>query len=188
MALKTYNMGDLRKMQMRQMQPQLTQLSQQKQMAAGGFTGNGTKVGYATGSPHTWLKLEQVLDVQPSKFTASEIDTTVHGSTGFISKISGLFSVTDTVVQMLRDDSASTAPNQNSLFALAIAKTTVWLRIEIPDGPDFTTASWEAYEYQVKCKSWEPVAPINDKQVVQVTFLFCGTSFTRYPPTTSALG
>jgi len=154
--------------------------------AAGGYIGNGMRVGYSVTSPHSWKQFEQVLDCTIAQLQASDIDSTVHGSGRIMSNIAGLAKVTDTTLKMMRDQSLVTAPNQNALFALNSAQTLIWLRVEIPDGPDLSIANYEAYEYQVRVKSWNPTAPINDKQTVDAVFLFSGTTFTRYDPAGSA--
>ena len=157
-------------------------------MAAGGYLGNGIRVAYATGSPHTYKKLEQVLDAKPPAAVASDVDVTVHGTGDFMSNIPGLAKVADMTIKMLRDHSSVTAPNQNSLFALRAAKTQVYWRIEIPDGPDLSVALFEAYEFQGRVKSWQPTTPINGKQEVDVAVVFSGTYLTQYAPAASVIG
>ena len=121
-------------------------------------------------------------------FDATKVDTTVHGVGGFMSNIPGLIQVADTTVKLLRNHDLTTAPNQNQMYALALAKSSIWLRIEIPDGPDLSIASWEAYEYLVRVSKHAPNTPINDKQTLDLSFVFAGTTFTKYPLGVSVLG
>lgn len=156
--------------------------------AQGGFIGNGMKMGYSVSSPVSYKKFEQLLEGTPGSVDPTKIDVTVHGSGGFMANITGLNAVADTTMKLLRDHSAATSPNQNALFALLLAKTTVWLLIEIPDGPDLSVALYDSYEYQVKVNKHAEVTPINGRQELDISFLFCGTTYTKYPPRASVLG
>ncbi len=154
----------------------------------GGIIGSGVRVAYSTGSPHMWNKLEQVLDVTMPKATSSKIDITTHGPNDYKQNMPGLADLSDTVVKMLRDNDSSSSPHQNALFGLRSAKTLLWWRIEIPANPDHTVDSFEAYEYQARVGSFEPAAPIDDKQTVQCSLVFGGLTFQRYDPAPSQIG
>lgn len=155
--------------------------------AQGGFIGNGMKVGYSLASPVSYNKFEQLLDAQPGSVDPTKIDVSVHGVGGFLANITGLNAVGDTTIKMLRDHSSTTSPNQNAVFALLLAKTTVYLMVEIPDRADLSTALYVGYEYQVKVNKHMEVTPINGRQELDVSFLFCGTTYTKYPPRASVM-
>lgn len=157
-------------------------------MAQGGHIGNGVKVGFASASPHVWNKLEQVEDVTIPILTSDKIDNTVMGTGGFHRNMAGMSTVSDMVVKMLRDNYSATSPNQNQLFALLAAKTAVWWRVEIPADPNLATTLYEAYEFQGRVLSFEPVAPIASKQEVSAKIVFDDSSFVRYEPYASVLG
>src|SRR5579885_923227 len=154
----------------------------------GGIIGSGVRVAYSTGSPHMWNKLEQVLDVTPPKATSKSIDITTHGPNDYLQNMQGLAALSDTVVTMLRDNDSTSSPHQNALFNLRAAKTLLWWRIEIPANPDHTVDSLEAYEFQGRVGSFEPAAPIDDKQTVKSNIVFGGTTFQRYDPAPSLIG
>jgi len=156
--------------------------------APGGYIGNGSKVGFSLTSPHVWNKLEQLLDVTVPTVQAAKIDVTTHGTGGFMRNIPGLKTVGDTMVKLLRDQSRTTAPNQNALFDYLSTQTDLWWRVEIPDGPNLAIANFEAYEFQGRVLDFKPLAPIGGRQEVDSSIVFDGTSFVRYDPTASLLG
>lgn len=157
-------------------------------MAQGGLIGNGIRVAYATGSPHTWKKLEQVMDATPPTVTNSKVDTTVHKDNDFKTNTTGLADVSDTVVKIMTDPDPTSSPNQNAMFNLRQAKTLVWWRVEIPADADRSVNSYYAYEFQGRVGSVKPSAPINGAQMKDITVVFGGTSLQEYQPMASQIG
>src|SRR4051812_16162324 len=100
-------------------------------MATGGVLGNGTKVGYATGSPQSWVKIPQVLEVSIPSETPDKIDKTVHGTTKYKANFPGMVEVGDMTVTCLADPDEVTSPTYETLQALAAAQTEVYWRVEI---------------------------------------------------------
>lgn len=157
-------------------------------MAQGGHIGNGVRVAYAAGSPHVWKKLEQVEDVTIPILTSDKIDNTLMGSAGLKRNMPGLASVSDLAIKMLRDNYSSTSPNQNAVFGLVAAKTRLWFRVEIPADPDLSTTLFEAYEFQGRFLSFEPVSPLASKQETTAKVVFDDDTFVRYEPYASVIG
>ncbi len=154
-------------------------------MAQGGLIGLGVKVAFATGSPHSWNKLEQVLDITPPQLTSAKVDVTVHGTSRMMRNIPGLQSVSDTVVKLLRDADPVTSPNQNQLFGYLASQVSLWWRVEIPSKSDITL--FEAYEFQGRVADFVPMAPIGGRQEVDLKVMFNDASLVQYAPAASAL-
>ena len=154
-------------------------------MAQGGFIGSGLKVAFALASPHSYLKLEQILDCTIPTIQAAVIDVTIHQANRFMRNIPGLQTVTATVIKMLRDPDPTTSPNQNSLFGYLGTQTDLWWLIEVP--ADGALVNFEAYEFQGRVSKFAPSAPIAGRQELQAEVLFDGTSFVRYNPRPSIL-
>jgi hypothetical protein len=154
-------------------------------MAQGGLIGSGAKVAYATGSPHTWNKIEQLLDVTPPTVNSAVIDKTIHQANRFKRNMAGLQDVTAMKLKMLRDADASTSPNQNALFDYLASQTDLWWRVELPANGSLTL--FEAYEFQGRVSSFMPAAPIADKQTLESDVIFDGDSFVRYNPMATVL-
>lgn len=159
-------------------------------MATGGLIGYGVRVAFSeAASPYVWKKLEQVLDVQIPTLVADKIDTTIHATGNRLKRnIAGLISVTDAVITMLADNSPATAPNQNRLFALLAAGTSVGWRIEVPMSEDPSVDSFQGYEFQARVLKFEPKAPIGNRQENVATLVFDGDFFDRFDPAASEIG
>ena len=154
-------------------------------MAQSGMLGSGVKVGYSAASPVSWTGIGQVLEVDIPGLEPDEVETTVHGTSNFRRFIRGLIDVTELRLVLLADLDESTAADQNALFAYQAAGTTIWWRVEIP--VDRTRSEYTALEFQGWVKNWLPRAPIDDRQELEVTIRFDGTSFTKYEAGASAI-
>jgi hypothetical protein len=157
-------------------------------MAQGGIIGMGVRVAFATGSPHTYKKLEQVKEVNIPTLQSDKLDTTVHTNNKWKRNIAGLQEVEDMTITMLRDAYTATSPNQNALFDYLKNQTQLWWRIEIPSDPDVATTLFEAYEFQGRVFSFKPTSEMADPQVVEASVVFDGSSFVRYEPYASVIG
>ena len=155
----------------------------------GGHIGAGIKVAYAVGSPHVWLKFEQVEDVTPPQITPDKIDTTVHQvTTRFKSNIPGMEQVSDVIIKMLRNADPVTAPNQNALPGLVQASTTVWLRIEVPATANPGVDNlYSAYELTGRFANKKEITPLMQKVELETSFMFDGGSYAEYNPAASLL-
>ena len=159
-----------------------------------GLIGTGIRVAYATGSPHTWKKLEQVLDVTPPTLVSDKIDTSVHGGGRLKRSIGGMQAVTDVVIKMLRNAYASgapdgnNAPNQNALFDYTGSQISLWFRVEIPSDPNLSTTLFSAYEFQGRVNNFKETAPLMARQEVEVTVVFDDSSLVHYLPYASVIG
>ncbi len=160
----------------------------QRNMALGGIIGSGAKFAFSLASPHTWQKIEQLMDVTPPTIVSDKVDTTVHGTSRLKRSIGGMQAVTDTVLKIMRDSYSSEAPNQNQLFALAQAQTRLWFRLEIPADSNLLTTLFEAYEFQGRVNDFKPMTPILQRQEVDVTIVFDDVSLVRYEPYASVIG
>ena len=145
------------------------------------------RVAYATGSPHTWRKLEQLSDCKVPTLEADDVETTTYGQS-YKRRIPGLKDVNDLELTFLRDPTLSTAPYQNALFDYNANGTELWWRVEIHSDPDSTVDLWEAYEFQGRVASFEPSAEIGDADRLMSKIRFSGTSYVRYYPMASAIG
>lgn len=155
-------------------------------MATGGVLGNGSKVGYSAGSPVSYTRITQVLEIEIPTIVYDEIEKTVHSTGGFKSFMPGLADVTPMKITLLSDLDGATSPTHRQLRNYCIARTTVFFRVEIPVQRGQTT--FLAIEFQGYVKEWMPKAPIGDKQTTEVTVRFDDTSFAVYEPGSSLLG
>lgn len=142
------------------------------------------KVAYATGSPQSWQRLEQLADIQIPTLTSDKVDTTTYGQQ-YKRSIPGLKDVNDMVMTFLRDPSSSSSPNQNSLFDLNASGVQLWWRVEVHADTDSTVDLWEAYEFEGRVASFEPGHGIGDAGRLNANVVFSGTSYVRYEPAAS---
>ena len=154
-------------------------------MAQDGMLGSGVKVGYSAASPVSWTGIGQVLEVDIPGLEPDEVETTVHGTSNFRRFIRGLIDVTELRLVLLADLDEGTAADQDALFTYQAAGTTIWWRVEVP--VDRTRSEYTALEFQGWVKNWLPRAPIDDRQELEVTIRFDGTSFTKYEAGASAI-
>ena len=154
-------------------------------MAQSGMLGSGVKVGYSAASPVSWTGIGQVLEVDIPGLEPDEVETTVHGTSNFRRFIRGLIDVTELRLVLLADLDEGTAADQDALFTYQAAGTTIWWRVEVP--VDRTRSEYTALEFQGWVKNWLPRAPIDDRQELEVTIRFDGTSFTKYEAGASAI-
>lgn len=154
-------------------------------MAQGGLIGSGAKAAFASNSPQTYKKLEQVLDITVPTIAAAVIDVTIHQPNRFMRNIPGLQTVSAMTIKMLRDPDPVTSPNQNACFDHMGLQDDLWWIAELPANGALTL--FEAYEFQGRVSKFAPMAPIAGRQEVDVEVLFDGTSFVRYNPRASVL-
>ena len=145
------------------------------------------RVAYAASSPNTWLKLEQLADCKVPVLEADEVETTTYGQI-YHRNIPGLFKVSDLELTFLRDPVLSSAPYQNALFDYSVSGTELYWRVEIHGDQTLTTNLWEAYTFLGRVASFEPAAPIGDKETLMVKVRFSGTYFMKQYPMASAIG
>jgi hypothetical protein len=140
-------------------------------MAVGGQIGSGVKVGFASGSPHSWTKLSQILsyDSLPG-IERDKVEITTHGVTSLRQFIPGLGTVTDLEFTMLAD--LDTTSTQFSLLDQQTTQTTYWWRVEVPNASDLSTTQYTAFTFQGKVQTWLPDAPIDDKKTLKIVILF----------------
>lgn len=153
-------------------------------MATGGILGSGVKVAYSVSSPITWIPVGNILNVDVPGLNPDEVETTIHGTANFKRFMRGLIDVGELMMTLLMDLNQATSTDQAALFALQAAGTTVWWRVEIPT--DRTRSAYTALEFQGWVKKWIPKAPIADKQELETSVRFDGTSFTKYNSGASA--
>jgi hypothetical protein len=155
-------------------------------MATGGVPGNGCKVAYSVSSPVSWVTMTQVLDITLPTFVTDEIDITTHSTTNKLKKtMGGLAEVGDMTLVLLADLNETTTPAHSAMFTYNQAGTSLWWRVEIPTNRERTV--FKAYEFQGNVGSYEPSAPINDRQEIQVLVRFDGDTFTQYPAGSSSI-
>lgn len=159
-------------------------------MATDGVLGNGVKVAFSASSPVTWTSVGQVLDIEIPGLEPDEIETTVHGTSKFKRYMPGMIDVSEMTLSLLADLDESSAtesagPAQDSLFEYNQSQTTIWWRVEVP--ADRTQTEFVAFEFQGWVKNWKPSVPIEDKQTLEVSVRFDGTSYVKYPAGASAI-
>jgi len=154
-------------------------------MAQSGMLGSGVKVGYSAASPVSWIGLGQILEADIPGLEPDEVETTIHGTSNFRRFIRGLIDVTELRLVLLADLDEGTGVDQDALFALQAVGTTVWWRVEIP--VDRARTEYTALEFQGWVKNWLPRAPMDDRQELEVTVRFDGTSFSKYAAGASAI-
>lgn len=152
-----------------------------------GNIGNGVRVGFRTGSPGTWHAIEGILDCTPPTLTYDKVDNTVHKDGDFKTNITGLASVSDTMLKLRRDPDSATAPYQNLMFGYAKSKTLLSWRVEIPANPDRSVDSFEAFEFQARVGAYAHSAPIAGLQELDIPLIFSGDYFDHYAPMASLL-
>ena len=144
-------------------------------MAQGGLIGNGCKVGVSTGSPTSWTRVPQVVDVVPPQFTADKINIDVHSTTNNLHRYrSGLNEVSDPTFTVLSDLDPATAPILQTLLTANLQGTTLWFRFEIPTNDAKTL--FRGCEFSATVGSFIPATPIGDKQTTQYNLQFNGDS------------
>jgi hypothetical protein len=154
-------------------------------MATDGMLGNGVKIGFSVTSPVSWTSVGQVLTTDLPGLDPSEVESTVHSTSKYRRFIPGLVDVTETNMRLLADLDEGSSADQDALFTHQAAGTTLWWRIEVP--VDRSQSEYTAFEFQAWVKRWKPVAEIDQRQELEVTLRFDGTSFAKYPAGASEL-
>lgn len=140
--------------------------------------GFGSKAMYSVTSPHSWVNITNLRDLQIPKFVSDKLEETTHGTQALKRYRSGLSDVGDTVIKVLSD---FTLAVQRDLRDYATTKTVLWLRVEIPLTDNFVIDNkWIALEYQVDVGEFGPMAPLEANQEIDIIFRFRGTTFTWY--------
>ena len=147
-------------------------------MAQGGILGNGVRVAYSSSSPVSWQRLDQLLDISFPTFVADDIDSTVHGTSKLKRSMPGMVEVSEMTLTLLSDLDSATTPEQDALWDLNQAGTTVWWRVEVPVERD--QSKCVPFEFQGYVKSWEPATPIDDRQTLNVVIRFDGDSLVKF--------
>ena len=154
-------------------------------MAQGGVLGNGVKVAYSASSPVSWTGVGQVLDITFPGLVPDEVETTVHGTSKWKRFMPGLIDVSPMELTLLADLDEGTSASQDALFDYQSAGTTLWWRVEVP--VDRSQTEYTAFEFQGWVKNWVPTTPQQDKQTLNVTVRFDGSSFSKFPAGSSAI-
>lgn len=145
---------------------------------SGGQIGSGVRVGYAASSPHTWVEITQITDVKVPSITRSRIDSTIHGVTSLKTYIPGLGDVSDAELTLETDLGAT---DHLALQQYERSQTTIWVRFQIPDRSDLSTASYFAIQLQARVASYVIETPIDGLKTTKVTFQFNANYFTQLP-------
>lgn len=154
-------------------------------MAQGGVIGNGVKVGYSAASPVSYTSIGQILSIEIPQLTADKVDRTVSSSNQYKRSMPGMIDVSDLTFELLADLDESTGATQRQLLTYLKAGTTIYWRIEVP--VDRSKSECVPFEFQGYVASWQPTAPVDDKQVVKVSVAFDDTTVTIYNATAFTL-
>ena len=154
-------------------------------MAQGGMIGNGVKIAYAASSPTTWVAVGQILNVEIPQLVADKIDRTVHSTNRYKRSLPGMIDVSDLSLEILQDLATTSGAQQRQLLTYLKAGTTIYWRIEIPVDRNQTT--YTAIEFQGYVGSWQPSAPIDEKQTLSCTIVFDDSDITLYGDAATAI-
>ena len=154
-------------------------------MAQGGMIGNGVKIAYSVSSPVSWTAVGQILNVEVPQLVADKIDRTVHSTNRYKRSLPGMIDVSDLTLEILQDLATTTGAQQRQLLTYLKAGTTIYWRIEIPVTRD--QSSYTAIEFQGYVGSWQPSAPMDDKQTLNCTIVFDDSDITVYGDGASAI-
>jgi len=147
-------------------------------MAQGGMIGNGVKIAFSASSPVSWTAVGQILNVEIPQLVADKIDRTVHSTNRYKRSLPGMIDVSDLSLEILQDLATTSGAQQRQLLTYLKAGTTIYWRIEIPVDRNQTT--YTAIEFQGYVGTWQPSAPIDDKQVLSCTIVFDDSDITLY--------
>lgn len=156
-------------------------------MAQGGVIGNGSKVGYSIGSPTSYTKIGQLMDI--SKFISlirNLVDTTIHSTSFVMSSIPGMAPTPEVTLKILADFDTATGPTLETLRGFQNNSTTgIWFRIEVPVQGSQTT--FRAWEFQGSVREFTPTVQIASVESVQLTITY-GGNLAVYNAAASVLG
>lgn len=155
-------------------------------MPTGGQLGTGVRVGYSLSSPHSWVRVTQVLEAEPPRFERDRVETTTHGDTSIRRYTPGLADVSDATALLLADLDRATSPSHMGLKDLERAQTLVWIRYEVPIENDLDTTDYLVYEFQGRVGNWGLQTPIDGRKEIEVSFQFGGEDITLYEGVASA--
>lgn len=148
-------------------------------MATLGQIGSGVKVAYATGTPHTWVEITQIMNCTIPNRTRDRVETTIHGVTGDRTYIPGLSDVEDAELELLADLDATSS--HMALEALERSQATTWFRFEVPNESTLSTAQYFARQIQGRVAGWTLNTPIDGAKTITVTIQFAANMMTQLP-------
>jgi len=158
-------------------------------MAQGGYIAGDVRVAYASGaSPFTWKKVEGLMDLTAPFLQTKKIETTRYSSNRLMTNIPGLDEVVDPVLKLIRDADVATSPNQNALFGIKNARTTLRWRFEIASQDDPSVNLFEAYEGDFRVSTLKETVNVGALNNLDVTLIFSGNDFTHYASQASEIG
>jgi hypothetical protein len=144
----------------------------------GGVLGVHTRIGFsATLSPLSYLRINQLKNVRVPSLEPDKVDISTHGSI-WKRNMPGMLTVGDMEITILQDLDATSSPEQDQLFTLQAAGTTVGWRAEVPNQRGAPT-SWTPFTFNGWVFSILPGSTIAEAQLLVVTVTFDGTSFTK---------
>lgn len=154
-------------------------------MAQGGMIGNGVKIGYSTSSPVSYTSIGQILSLEIPQLTADKIDRTVSSTNDYKRSMPGMIDVSDLTFELLQDLDETSGAAQRALLGFLKNGTTIYWRIEVP--ADRAQNECVPFEFQGFVSSWQPSAPVDDKQVLSVSVSFDDSDVTIYNATAFTL-
>lgn len=156
-------------------------------MAQGGVLGVHTRVGFSpTLSPLSYTKINNLLNCVIPGLEPDKIDTSRHGSL-MKRNMPGMTDVSEMELTILQDLDESTSPEQDALFDLNAAGTTVPWRVEVPNQRGAPT-SWTPFTFTGWVKSFRPGTAMGEKQTLICTVVFDDTEFTKGAAAASVIG
>src|SRR6185503_2380033 len=147
-------------------------------MAQGGVLGIHTRVGFSsTLSPLSYTKINQLLNVNIPSLDPDKVDISLHGSI-WKRNMPGMLTVGDMELTIMQDLDAATSPEQDTLYSLQAAGTTVAWRVEVPNQRG-TPTSWTPFLFNGWVLGIHPGTALAEAQKLIVTVTFDGTAFTK---------
>jgi hypothetical protein len=153
-------------------------------MANGGVMGNGVEIAFSAASPVSWTGIGQLADSDVPGLMRDKLASSTHGSP-FKRAMPGMKEVPDLNLLVIADLNPATMASHDALRTHLEAGTTLWWRIEVPE--DRALGSCVAFELQGWVQKWQPKAPLESRQEIEVTIVFDGTTLTKYADGASAI-
>lgn len=127
------------------------------------------KIAYAAdASPQAWTAVPEIFDVaQIPNRIRDRIESTVHGTSGDRTYITGLSEVEDLVFTVRANMDAGSV--HSTLRTYQANNTTLWFRVEVAVDPDFATSTFIAYQFKGRISAAAVNAPKDDLKTIEFT-------------------
>ena len=143
------------------------------------------RIGFANGSPQTWIKVPEIFEVsQLPERIRERIESTIYGVTGDRTNISGLSTVDDLDFTVRLNMDAGSVHSQ--IRALQFTKAERWWRVEVSCNADYSDNQVWAWNFTGEVASCKISPPKDGLKTMQVVVLHKADLFIQ-PTMTSLL-